>query len=147
MFLFFLSTAVCLARLDPEWKLGTVAGSSLLRHTSALEIPVYAPSGTPIADVPGIQLMAIQSSQLVIVGEKTAYIVDKPGAAARPPKTSFSERLHFNTHVDCVLTSSRQVLYYPEKNALTVLDDNGQVCRLAIAGQAALHPEPPAKSN
>jgi hypothetical protein len=127
-----LSASLCQARLDPEWKLGTVADGSLLRPPSALETPVYAPSGIPVADVPGIQLMAIQSSQLAIVGDKIAYIIDKPGA---PHPRLFREQ------TGCALTPRREVMFYQENKHLHVLDDNGEACDLAIVGQEALHPE------
>jgi hypothetical protein len=135
--LLFLSASLCLARLDPEWKLGTVVNGSALRHSPSLETPVYAPSGVPVADVPGVQLMAIQSSQLAIIGEKTAYIIDKPAETPPPPKPG----LHFRKPVACALTPSRQVMYYHEQKSLYVLDDNGEICRLAVVGQEALHPE------
>jgi hypothetical protein len=94
---------------------------------------VYAPSGLPIADVPGVQLMAIQSSQLALVGDKTAYIIDKP-AAPKP-------RLLRN-QTGCALTPRNMVMFYQEaKSRLSVLDDNGELCSLAIVGQEALHPE------
>jgi hypothetical protein len=130
--LFFVSASLCLGRLDPEWKLGTVADVSLLRPSSTLDTPVYAPSGIPIADVPGVQLMAIQSTQLAIIGEKTAYIIDKPG----PPRPR-----RFQPQTGCALTPRGEVLFYQEKTRLYVLDDSGEVCKLAIVGQEALHPE------
>jgi hypothetical protein len=132
IFLFLLSATLCLARLDPEWKLGTVADASLLRPSSALEVPTYAPSGLPIADVPGVQLMAIQSSQLAVVSDKTAYIVDKPAA----PR----QRL-FRNQTGCALTPRSMVMIHQEGKRLSVLDDNGGLCNLAIVGQEALHPE------
>ena len=140
IFLFF-TASLCLARIDPEWNLGTVVDSSLLRPSSTLETPVYAPSGLPVADVPGVQLMAIQSSQFAIIGEKTAYIVDKPGERPRTSRRGLSERVHLSSPGDCLLTPRREVLYYHEQHVLHVLDDNGQICKLPIVGQEALHPE------
>jgi hypothetical protein len=85
--------------------------------------------------------MAIQSSQLAIIGEKTAYIVDKPGEAPRPLKRGLPERMHAVSRRNCVLTLHTQVLYYHEKKLLHVLDDKGEVCTLPIVAQEALFPE------
>ncbi len=136
--LFLLFAPLCLAIHDPEWKLATVVTSASLRPNTALEIPIYAPSGLPVADVPGVQLMAIQSSQLALIGEKTAIIIDKPGQTPKPAKKGV---LQLNSHPDCVLTPTHTVMYYQENKLLHVLDDNGEVCKLPVVGQEALHPE------
>lgn len=132
---FFVATcSLGLTVKDPEWKLGTIADVSLLRPSSTLETPVYAPSGIPIAAVPGVQLMAIQSTQLAIVGDKNAYIIDKPSAPAKP-------RGVLRHPSGCALTTRSEVMFYQEKSRLYILDDNGEVCRLPIVGHEALHPE------
>ena len=135
--LLFLWAMLCMARTDPVWKLGTVVDSSSLRDTSALDVPVYAPSGAPVADVPGVQMMAIQAWQLVIIGENTAYIIDRPGQT--PPAAK--RGLHFKSKRECTLSPRRQILYHHEKNSLYVLDDSGGICKLPIVAQQALRPE------
>jgi hypothetical protein len=135
--LFLVSASLCLARLDDDWRLATVVSASELRPSSALEMPVYAPTGVPVPDVPGVQMMAIQSSQLALIGEKTAYIIDKPGEAPAAKKHG----LQFRSPHACVLTLNHEVMYYHEQKSLYVLDDTGEVCKLRVVAQEALHPE------
>jgi hypothetical protein len=135
--LFLVFVSLCLAKLDEDWRMATVVSASALRPSSALDMPVYAPSGVPVPDVLGVQLMAIQSSQLALIGEKTAYIIDKPGEAPAAKKHG----LQFRTPHACVLTPSHEVMYYHEQKSLYVLDDTGEVCKLRVVGQEALHPE------
>ncbi len=75
-----LCLTVCAFSKDPAWKMATVLDSQTLRPSQSLTVPVYSPGGQPISAISSLQHLSLSGTQLVILGDDFAYIVD-PGAS------------------------------------------------------------------
>ena len=138
----------CLAVTKPDWKLGTVLDTPALHQPQGIETPVYSPAGKAVRTLPDVQRIALQGTQVLILGTSAAYIVD-PG-----PNTGVIEVGHGLMRRDvyvCQLTPREQVMYAEktEKKGqrLEILDSAGHVCSLDVVRQEQLQAGTAAKKQ
>ncbi len=146
--LLFLVASCCLAVTKPDWKMGTVLDTPALHQPPGIETPVYSPDGRAVRTLPDVQRIALEGTQVVILGAGGAYIVD-PG-----PKTGVIEvgrgLMRRDVYV-CQLTARDQVMYAEKtekKGArLEILDSAGRVCSLDVVRTEQLQASAAAKTT
>ncbi len=128
-----LCLTVCAFSTLPACKMATVLDSQTLRPSQSLTVPVYSPGGQPISAISSLQHLSLSRTQLVILGDDFAYIVD-PGASRPVTKLEqVADELDWAANHPCHCTPGQQVMFYENKDAfLYILDADGNLCHVAV---------------
>lgn len=136
----FLPIAVMFAaKKVPEWKTGKVLDSEKAKSTvvtgSTSETSGDASSSTTDTKVRTID---IRTTQVVIVGEEFAYIVnDTRNGGSGNIYTAIGHAVANRKH-GCRYIIGDQVKYYQDKGTLHVIDADGKECKTEIMRQERL---------
>ncbi len=141
------------AAKDRNWNVGKVLDSQSARtyvrtgagttaSTTATVSPDYGAGSTVNAHTDSetkIHEMVIQDTQLLIVGEQYAYVVnDSVSKSVGLPTHGIVKRAIMNRKHGCRFVVGDNVRYSQDRTKLYVLDADGKECKLDIARQQRL---------
>lgn len=151
--LIFAGVVCAFAAKDRNWNVGKVldsqsartyvqTGASTTASTTATVSPDYGSGSTVNAHTDSetkIHEIAIQDTQLLIVGKEYAYVVnDSVSKSLGLPTHGIVTRAIMNRKHGCRFVIGDDVRYSQDKSKLYVLDADGKECKLDILRQQRL---------
>lgn len=145
--------ASALVAKERNWQIGKVldsesartyipTGASTSATTAGTVSPDYGSGSTVHANTSAqtqIHQMAIQDTELLIVGTEFAYIVDdRVAKSVGVPSHGVVSRAIMNRKHGCRFVMSDEIKYSQEKAKLYVIDADGKECKLDILRQERL---------
>jgi hypothetical protein len=142
-----------LAKEDRDWQVGKVldsqsartyvqSGTTTSTTTSGTLSPDYGAGSTLSANATAetrIHELAIQDTQILIVGKEYAYVVDDSVAkSVGLPTHGIVTRAILNRKHGCRFVIGDSIRYSQDKSKLYVLDPDGKTCKLDIVRQERL---------
>lgn len=146
LLLVLLGLATCVHAADKrDWKTGKVLDSQAAKTyvVSGASSNDWAGNGTEIQ----VRHMAIQSTQLVILGAEYSFVIDDSveKAVGLQVQGSLTRALANRKH-GCRYIVGNAIQYAQEKNSLYVRDVDGKECKLDIVRQERLQVQSPSQS-
>jgi hypothetical protein len=138
---------------DRDWQVGKVldsqsartyvqSGTTTSTTTSGTLSPDYGAGSTLSANATAetrIHELAIQDTQILIVGKEYAYVVDDSVAkSVGLPTHGIVTRAILNRKHGCRFVIGDSIRYSQDKSKLYVLDPDGKTCKLDIVRQERL---------
>lgn len=129
------------AKKEIDWATGKVLDSHAAKTyvDSGASTNTTTTSSTTTTSQTRINAMAIQETQLLIVGDEYAYLISD--SVAKPvgfPTHGIVTRTIMNHGHGCRFVVGDDIKYYQEKSILHIIDADGKKCKLDILRQERL---------